>query len=70
MDGLVLATVGTTKFDDLIEALDDLKVLQALYDKGFRDLLVQKGNGDHSIRNIHPSPIPDFNVRCVWFCLF
>lgn len=37
------ATVGTTKFDDLIAALDTEVVQQALHEKGFEKMVVQKG---------------------------
>jgi hypothetical protein len=39
----VFATVGTTKFDELVAALDTEEVQEALRDQGFSTLVVQKG---------------------------
>ena len=39
----VFATVGTTKFDELVAALDTEEVQEALWDQGFSTLVVQKG---------------------------
>lgn len=41
----VFVTVGTTKFEDLIEVISSDEVLQVLLDKGFQRVLVQYGNG-------------------------
>lgn len=41
----VFVTVGTTKFDELIEAVDDPLVLSRLRAKGFTSLLAQIGHG-------------------------
>ena len=63
---LVLVTVGTTKFDQLIRAIDDVELLHVLHKNGYRRLTVQHGQGDYVIRNIHPSPLADFDVRCAY----
>lgn len=47
-------TVGTTKFDALIKALDNMQVAQALVDRGYSNLLVQKGAGSYQLSNILP----------------
>jgi len=39
----VLATVGTTKFEALVNVLDTERVQKALHDRGYRHLLVQRG---------------------------
>ncbi|MEW5300663.1 MAG: hypothetical protein WDW38_005393 [Sanguina aurantia] len=44
----VFVTVGTTKFDNLIRAVDSRTFAAALKHKGFTHLLVQKGNGTYS----------------------
>jgi hypothetical protein len=41
----VFATVGTTKFDDFVDALDTEEVQAALLSRGYKKLLVQKGYG-------------------------
>ena len=38
-------TVGTTKFDALIRAVDDMRVVDALRQRGFRRLNIQLGSG-------------------------
>ncbi|OQV18125.1 putative UDP-N-acetylglucosamine transferase subunit ALG13-like protein [Hypsibius exemplaris] len=43
--GTVFATVGTTSFDELIEALLSDSFLQILHDKGYRKLVLQIGRG-------------------------
>lgn len=42
---LAIVTVGSTKFDDLISAVDSLDFLAVLHKIGIRRLKVQKGNG-------------------------
>ena len=42
----VFVTVGTTRFDDLVATIVSDEVLQVLYDKGFRHLTIQYGNGE------------------------
>jgi hypothetical protein len=39
----VFVTVGTTRFDALIEALNSVAVQQALVDKGYNSLVIQRG---------------------------
>lgn len=41
MAGSVFVTVGTTKFDDLIRAIDQVAVAEELAYQGFTQLLVQ-----------------------------
>lgn len=41
----VLVTVGSTKFDDLIKAVDSHTFAQALLGFGFTTLIIQKGSG-------------------------
>lgn len=47
MGKLVFVTVGTTKFDALVEAIDDPRVRSCLTAKGFTSLLVQIGHGSY-----------------------
>jgi UDP-N-acetylglucosamine transferase subunit ALG13 len=41
MPGSVLVTVGSTKFDELIKALDDERIAEALVAKGYDKLILQ-----------------------------
>mmetsp|Transcript_32295 Transcript_32295/g.81345 ORF Transcript_32295/g.81345 Transcript_32295/m.81345 type:complete len:180 (-) Transcript_32295:135-674(-) len=43
-----LATVGTTKFEALVDALDTERVQKALYAGGYRKLLVQRGKSSRA----------------------
>ncbi|CAN0466630.1 unnamed protein product, partial [Ectocarpus sp. 8 AP-2014] len=43
----VFVTVGTTKFDSLVQAVDNAVVLSNLCSKGFTSLTVQIGHGQH-----------------------
>eukprot|EP00890_Picochlorum_soloecismus_P004938 jgi/Picsp_1/5445/NSC_02804-R1_protein len=43
----VLLTVGSTRFDGLVKAIDDPKVVDILSSKGFRKLYIQIGASDH-----------------------
>ncbi|PNW74114.1 hypothetical protein CHLRE_13g585850v5 [Chlamydomonas reinhardtii] len=43
----VFVTVGTTKFETLVERVDSLELLRALKDKGYTKLVIQKGNGSY-----------------------
>lgn len=70
MPGSVFVTVGTTKFDALIAAVDTNAVAEALLAKGFTELIMQVCDISISIhrllskRGIRPS-------RCVWrVCCF
>ncbi|CAG9332731.1 unnamed protein product [Blepharisma stoltei] len=42
----VFVTVGTTKFEELIKAIDTDEVLEALRDQGLTKVLCQIGNGE------------------------
>lgn len=46
----VFVTVGTTKFDALVRALDSDACLRALADRGCTHLLLQIGHGEHEPR--------------------
>lgn len=39
--GGVFVTVGTTKFDALVEAVDSIHVAEALISRGYRSLVIQ-----------------------------
>ncbi|GLC43935.1 hypothetical protein PLESTB_000211400 [Pleodorina starrii] len=41
----VFVTVGTTKFEALVERVDSLELLRALKSKGYTSIIIQKGNG-------------------------
>lgn len=41
----VFVTVGTTKFDKLIETVTDNRTLEALQRKGYKSMTIQSGNG-------------------------
>ncbi|GLI61930.1 hypothetical protein VaNZ11_004456 [Volvox africanus] len=43
----VFVTVGTTKFEALVERVDSLDLLRALRDKGYKKIIIQKGNGKY-----------------------
>ena len=43
----VFVTVGTTKFDPMVEAIDKAAVLSSLSSKGFSSLTAQIGHGHH-----------------------
>lgn len=43
----VFVTVGTTKFDPMVEAIDKAAVLSSLSSKGFSSLTAQIGHGQH-----------------------
>jgi beta-1,4-N-acetylglucosaminyltransferase len=47
MPGAIFITVGTTEFDQLIEAIDNLEFLVVLRDKGFTKLTIQLGRGTY-----------------------
>lgn len=53
----VFVTVGTTKFDPMVEAIDKAAVLSSLSSKGFSSLTAQIGHGHH---------VPSFPVDPVW----
>ncbi|OWZ17060.1 UDP-N-acetylglucosamine transferase subunit [Phytophthora megakarya] len=51
---LAFVTVGTTKFEALIEALDTNACLSALVARGFTSLRMQIGHGEHLPRRAFP----------------
>ena len=54
MPGTVFVTVGTTKFDVLIQAVDTTEVANALVSKGYSKLVVQKGAGKYQMHTLLP----------------
>lgn len=44
---LVFVTVGTTSFDSLVRAVDTREVREALFKKGYTDLVIQMGRGSY-----------------------
>ena len=54
MPGTVLVTVGTTKFDALVKAVDSADVADALVARGYTRLVIQKGAGKHKIKALVP----------------
>ena len=52
---IVFVTVGTTKFDALIRALDQPHTVPALAAKGFTKLVIQLGSGVHTPSIICPA---------------
>ena len=59
-----LVTVGTTKFDRLIQGIDALELLHALKARGFSKLTVQHGRGEYNVQHIFPSPVEGLHVEC------
>ncbi|CAM9526666.1 unnamed protein product [Choristocarpus tenellus] len=54
MGKYAFVTVGTTKFDDLIRAIDDPEVLLCLANRGFTSVVAQIGHGDYKpVFNTH-----------------
>lgn len=47
MDRVVFVTVGTTRFEALIRAVDSVEVLRALREKGYTRVVVQIGQGQY-----------------------
>lgn len=54
MPGTVLVTVGTTKFDALVKAVDSTAVADALVARGYTRLVIQKGAGKHQVQTLVP----------------
>eukprot|EP01094_Clydonella_sp_ATCC50884_P023232 TRINITY_DN5521_c0_g1_i2.p2 TRINITY_DN5521_c0_g1~~TRINITY_DN5521_c0_g1_i2.p2 ORF type:complete len:169 (-),score=56.03 TRINITY_DN5521_c0_g1_i2:351-857(-) len=55
-DQYVFVTLGSTRFDGLVRAVEDPKLLQTLVDCGFSRLIVQYGKGDPPCcENVPPS---------------
>lgn len=50
----VLVTVGSTKFEALIRAVDTNDVAEALHRKGYTHLVIQKGTGSYLPRTLVP----------------
>jgi UDP-N-acetylglucosamine transferase subunit ALG13 len=46
--GVALITVGSTKFDDLVQQVDTPRLLKALKDQGITKVLVQKGRSEYT----------------------
>ncbi len=55
MPGMVFVTVGTTKFDALIQAVDTTDVAEALVSKGYKKLVIQKGAGNYQVQMLVPA---------------
>jgi beta-1,4-N-acetylglucosaminyltransferase len=49
----VFVTVGTTCFDALVQAVDSNEVKEALLQKGYTNLLIQKGRGTYMPSKVH-----------------
>ena len=47
----ILITVGTTKFENLIKAIDDEKFYELLINNGFTKIIIQKGYGEYIPQN-------------------
>ena len=54
MPGTVFVTVGTTKFDALIQAVDTIEVADALVKQGYTALVIQKGAGRYQVQTLVP----------------
>jgi beta-1,4-N-acetylglucosaminyltransferase len=54
MPGTVFVSVGTTKFDALVQAVDQLSFIQKLKDLGFESMLIQIGKGEYKPTNQMP----------------
>lgn len=50
----VFVTVGTTKFDDLIDKIDSPKLFNILLKYGFNKMIIQIGNYSGTIENSLP----------------
>ena len=47
----ILITVGTTKFENLIKAIDNKKFYEMLINAGFTKIIIQKGYGEYIPQN-------------------
>ena len=47
----ILVTVGTTKFENLIKAIDDEKFYEMIINNKFTKLIIQKGYGEYIPKN-------------------
>mmetsp|Transcript_17038 Transcript_17038/g.20533 ORF Transcript_17038/g.20533 Transcript_17038/m.20533 type:complete len:195 (-) Transcript_17038:264-848(-) len=61
--GYVFVTVGTTSFDDLIQAVDTEQMAEALASKGYEGLVLQIGRGKYLPRVLVPSGYSSTNPR-------
>lgn len=55
---VVFVTVGTTSFDALVRAVDTQEVKEALFRKGYTDLLIQMGRGSYIPTKVMCCSIP------------
>lgn len=71
MSGTVFVTVGTTKFDALIQAADSLAVVRVLSDRGFGRLVMQVGAGKYKPHVLlppgHSKAVLDGGFVVEWF---
>ena len=51
-NGNVFVTVGTTSFDELIEAMDSIDVIETLKARGYDSLFIQRGRGAYEPKHI------------------
>ncbi|KAK9846639.1 hypothetical protein WJX81_008181 [Elliptochloris bilobata] len=71
--GTVLVTVGTTRFDALVRAVDDPAVAEALAASGFTELVIQVGAGEYRPQRLLPPDAPGRagmaagGLRVSWF---
>ncbi len=67
--GTAFVTVGTTKFDALVAAVDDPRVAAALVARGFRRLVMQARRGARPCASMpHLSQIMPLCIRCAACC--
>lgn len=50
----VFVTVGTTKFDELVDAVDQLALADALATRGYTTLIIQAGASEHRPSRLFP----------------
>ncbi|KAG6433811.1 hypothetical protein SASPL_105428 [Salvia splendens] len=60
---VVFVTVGTTSFDALVRAVDSQEVREALFRKGYTDLVIQMGRGSYI-----PSKVVKADFSVVHLC--
>jgi UDP-N-acetylglucosamine transferase subunit ALG13 len=61
--GTVLVTVGTTRFDALVAAVDDPAVAEALAARGYAELVLQARRKPCTLSTSCPSPATYAHVR-------
>jgi beta-1,4-N-acetylglucosaminyltransferase len=59
----LLVTVGTTKFEKLIKAIDNEDFYKLLDDHGFTDLIIQKGTGEYEPTKYKELKFNNLNVN-------